>query len=198
MSALDDAPRCSPDELLAMPDDRDRYELIDGRLIERKTSPEARRVGAEVCRRLADHEATFLETWVFDADVGYRCVPGHPETVLKPDVSVVLRRRVPAEWSPEGHVAFPPDLAVEVLTPEHTAFEVDRLVDLLVAARVPLLWVLNPDLRLVHVHRADGSIHRLLEPDELHGENVLHGFACRVGDLFPGSLGEAESATRLP
>jgi Uma2 family endonuclease len=185
MSTPDDAPIRTPAERLAMPDDRDRYELIDGCLIERKTGHEARRVGAEICRLLADHEATFLDSWVFDAEVGFCCFPEHPETVLKPDVTVVLRHRVPAEWSPEGHVTFPPDLAVEVLTPEHTAFEVDFLVDLFLDAGVPLLWVANPDLRLVHVHRADGSVNRLREDDELTGENVLHGFSCHVRDLFP-------------
>lgn len=186
MSTPNNARRWTPAELRAMPDDGSRYELIDGRLVERRTSPETRRVGAEICRLLADHEAAFLETWVFDSDLGYCCIPEQPDTVLKPDVSVVLRRRAAEEWSPEGYVDFPPDLAVEVLAPEVTAFEVDRRVDLWLATGAPLVWVVNPEAHVVYVHRADGSVNRLRDEDELTGENVLHGFACRVRDLFAG------------
>jgi hypothetical protein len=49
-----------------------------------------------------------------------------------------------------------------------------------------LVWEVNPEIRLVHVHRKDGTASRLHPTDELTGEDVLPGFRCRVADLFPG------------
>jgi Uma2 family endonuclease len=50
---------------------------------------------------------------------------------------------------------------------------------------VPLIWVIHPQSRKVLVYRDDGSANRLLECDELSGEDVIPGFRCPVRELFP-------------
>jgi Uma2 family endonuclease len=52
-------------------------------------------------------------------------------------------------------------------------------------AGVSLIWVIEPEIRIVDVYRKSGAIARLRENDELLGEDVLPGFRCRVADLFP-------------
>jgi Uma2 family endonuclease len=37
----------------------------------------------------------------------------------------------------------------------------------------------------VRVHRASGPVSWLREEDELSGEDILPGFRCRVGAIFP-------------
>jgi Uma2 family endonuclease len=58
---------------------------------------------------------------------------------------------------------------------------------------VRLVWIIDPETRTVQVWRADRSGSWLEADDELSGEDVIPGFRCRVGDLFPK---EAEAAAR--
>ena len=54
------------------------------------------------------------------------------------------------------------------------------------AAGVPLVWVVHPSSsRAVRVHRAGGRVSWLGAEDELSGEEILPGFRCRVGAIFP-------------
>ncbi len=48
-----------------------------------------------------------------------------------------------------------------------------------------LIWVIEPELRIVDVYRKNGVNSRLHETDELSGEDVLPGFRGRVAELFP-------------
>jgi Uma2 family endonuclease len=56
-------------------------------------------------------------------------------------------------------------------------------------AGVKLVWAINPNKRLVTIHRLDGTVQKLHENDVLSGENVLPGFECRVGELLPLRVG---------
>jgi hypothetical protein len=52
-------------------------------------------------------------------------------------------------------------------------------------AGVRLVWLVDPRARAALVFRPDGSAFSLREEAELTGEEVLPGFRCRVGALFP-------------
>lgn len=81
-----------------------------------------------------------------------------------------------------------PDLAVEVVSPNDTAEEVDAKVMEWLNAGVPLVWVVSPGVRKVRVQRprnaALGPISMLGEEDAISGEDVLPGFSCRVSEFF--------------
>jgi Uma2 family endonuclease len=93
--------------------------------------------------------------------------------------------RVPGEQLPQGHVFIPPDLAVEVISPKNRWYKVERKIDEYVSVRIPLIWVMNPDSRPVHIYRLDGTGTRLGDADELSTEPVLPGFRVRRADLLP-------------
>ncbi len=78
----------------------------------------------------------------------------------------------------------PPDLAVEVIFPGDVHYQTDRKTQEYLDAGVPLVWTINPDIRTVLIHRADGSIVGVRESGELDGEGVIAGFRCPVADLF--------------
>jgi Uma2 family endonuclease len=170
-----------PDDLLSMPDRKD-YELVNGTLRELGVSA----LSSLVAMTLVNHLLNFISPrklgWLFGPDCGF--VIG-PRTVRKPDISVVRAERLPAGQIGAGWVTMAPDLAVEVISPNDSAQELDAKVEQLLEAGTRLLWVVNPTLRTVRVYRADRSVALLRSGEVLDGEDVLPGFRCEVKALFP-------------
>jgi len=107
----------------------------------------------------------------------------NPDTVLGPDIAFVEASRVPA---PDGP-AYPdgaPDLAVEVLSPSNTRTKMSRRLEIYLRTGTRLVWVVDRKRRTVTVHRPNHEPVVLGAEDQLSGEDVLPGFACRVADVF--------------
>jgi Uma2 family endonuclease len=185
MSTLAETKTYTPDDLLAMPDG-DRYELVDGNLVELNVSALSSQGAAKLLRMIGNYCEANTPAWIFGADCGYRCFPGHPGKVRKPDVSLIHSNRLPAEQLAEGFLTLPPDLAIEVVSPDDLAYEVEEKVREYQEAGVRLVWVVYPPTRTVHISRTDGSHTVARSSDELDGEDVVSGFRCRVDDLFSG------------
>lgn len=172
------------DELLRMPDNAYRYELVEGEL--RKMSPAGTQHG------FLSNEMSWLLTefvrrndlgQVFCAETGFR-IGRDPDTVLAPDVSFVRKERIAViglikEFFPEA-----PALVVEVVSPSDTAEEVDDKMRRWIVAGVELGWVVYPRGRTVTEYRALDDIRVLTANDTLDGGSVIPGFSCRVGELF--------------
>ena len=184
MCAVATSAPITPEEYLALPD-RERFELIDGQLIEVNASSLSSWVGGRLHRFLDTHVDTHQLGWVWPADNLYRCFPKTPAKVRKPDVSFIRRERMTAELMTAGLITIAPDLAAEVVSPNDLAIEIDEKVADYLEAGVLLVWVVNPLLRTVRIHRADGSLSGLTERDSLSGEDVVPGFSCPVAGLFP-------------
>ncbi len=184
MSAVATRTEITPKDLLRMPEEKD-FELVDGELVERNMGAMSSWIGGQIARRLGDFAESNDLGWVWPADNGYQCFPDHPKRIRKPDASFVRYGRLPGNQLPNGYLQIAPDLVVEVISPNDLAVEVDGKVIDYLNAGVPLIWVVNPDSRVVHIHRADGSVARLKEADELSGEDVLPGFLCKVSAIFP-------------
>ena len=123
--------------------------------------------------------------WILPADASYQCFPDAPTRVRKPDVSFIKRGRLPGERLPKGHCPIAPDLAVEVLSPRDLSSRTIKKIEEYLQAGVSLVWIVDPAMRTVQIHRKDGSIVELHENDELTGEDVLPGFRCLVSDILP-------------
>ncbi len=183
MSTATADPPVTPEDLLTMPDG-DRYELVGGRLVERKMSAWSSYVAGEVHGLLRSFCREHRLGWVFPEGASYRCFENEPAKVRRLDTSFVSRERLTPERAAVGHLPLAPDLAVEVVSPHDTYYEVDEKVTDWMSAGVRLLWVVNPQTRRVRVYRADGSDATVRENEELSGEDVVPGFRCRVGDLL--------------
>ncbi|MDR3636491.1 MAG: Uma2 family endonuclease [Isosphaeraceae bacterium] len=177
-------PRITPEEYLALPD-HDRFELVDGHLVEVNMSKESSWVGGELYGRLRDVVKRSDLGYVWPADNLYRCFPSDPAQIRKPDVSFIRRERMNWDQPDEGFVGIAPDLVAEVVSPNDLAYEIDEKVEDYLEAGVRLVWVVHPLLRMIRVHRADGSITVLSERENLTGEDVILGFVCPVAALFP-------------
>jgi Uma2 family endonuclease len=175
----------TPEELLAMPDGG-HYELIDGELKERNVSVLSNLVAAEINRIVGNHCRAHHSGWVFAAELGYRCFPWKPSKVRRADLSFIRRDRYSwQQLTHDGFMTIAPDLAVEVVFPNDLVGELDEKVEEYLRAGVQLVWVVRPAARAVQVFRGDRSASWLWAADELSGEDVLPGFHCKVGDLFP-------------
>src|SRR5207237_4696280 len=131
--------------------------------------------------------------WAFPADNGYQCFPHEPGLVRKPDVSFVRYGRFPGGVLPKGWAKIPPDLAVEVISPRDTAYELDEKLEDYRKVGVPLVWVINPNSRTVRIHRGDDPVIYLHEDDELSGEDIIPGFRCPVREILPPREPHAEA-----
>jgi Uma2 family endonuclease len=184
MSILDLNREITPEEMLALPD-ADGCELVDGKLVERNMGGASSWVGGRVHYLLSHFCTTHPLGWVFPSDASYQCFPDKPKQVRLPDASLVHLGRLPNETPPQGHIRLVPDIVVAVVSPNDLFTEVDEKVEDYWRAGTPLVWVINPELRVGHIYRADGSSTRLHAGDTLNGESVLPGFECAVVDLFP-------------
>ena len=177
--------RMTADELLRLPDDGKRYELIAGELHEMApASGEHGYVGGRMARRIG----AFLDQHpelggeIFISEAGYR-LARNPDTVRAPDLSYVAAARLP-QARVRGFPEMAPDLVVEVVSPNDTASEIQAKVDEWLQAGALLVWVLYPSTRSAMAYQANGTAHLLHVEDSLRGDPVLPGFSCPLGDLF--------------
>lgn len=104
------------------------------------------------------------------------------DTVRGPDVAFFRRERAP-EGLPEPYAPFPPDLAVEVVSPNDNIYALDEKVAGYLRAGVALVWVLYPRKRAL-VHTPHGET--LIGPNGvLDGGDVLPGFTLPLALVFP-------------
>jgi len=183
----------TPEDLLAMPEGKS-YELVGGQLEERNMGIESSWIGNRIGSRLDRFCEEHKLGWALSAESGYQCFPHDPGLVRRPDVSFVKTGRFPGDVLPKGWAKIPPDLVVEVLSPNDLVYKLEEKLSDYRKVGVPLIWVINPESRTVMVYRRDGSISRLQDDDELSGEDVVPGFRCPIREILPptGLSGEAQ------
>jgi Uma2 family endonuclease len=93
---------------------------------------------------------------VTGAETGFK-LASNPDTVRVSDVGFVRRERIPAGELTEKFWPGAPDLAVEVVSPNDTLYEVDDKVEDYLAAGVRLVWIVNPKKRTVTVHQPNSE-----------------------------------------
>lgn len=172
------------DELLAMPDDDWRYELVKGELIRMAPAgSEHGEVAMDLAGPLHQHVKAHNLGKVYAAETGFK-LESNPDTVRAPDIAFIRRERVEQIGRPKGFWPGAPDLAVEVVSPGDTVNEVEEKVGEWLAAGAGVVWVVSPKLRTITVYRSLNDIAVLTEKDTLHGGDVVPGFQIRVREIF--------------
>jgi hypothetical protein len=184
MTMIATKPVLTRDDLLARPDG-DHFELVDGHLVGRDFDCLAGCVAFLTHVLIVNYccEEPFFRS--FGLDHGYRCFPEDPGRVRRVDASVIGLDRLAAGPVSGNLIGIAPDLAIAVVKAGDLASEIESRVKDFLDAGTRLVWVVNPMVRIARVHRADRSGVVLFEDDELDGEDVMPGFRCRLGDLFP-------------
>lgn len=175
-----------PEEFLAYPVPDAKAELVRGEL--RVTPPAGGPHGVAAANLdfvLTAHVRPRGLGRVFGDGVGYELLR-LPRTVRVPDASYVHTDRLPPEGIGPGLLKLAPDLAIEVLSPSETAWELDEKLDDYLISGTPLVWVVDPVRRTVMVVAADAPVRWFREGDTLDGGGALPEFRCAVAEIFDG------------
>jgi Uma2 family endonuclease len=109
-----------------------------------------------------------------------------PDTVRAPDAAFVAADRVAQQRRRAGFFDGPPDLAVEIVSPDDTDEDMEAKVLDYLRAGTRMVWVARPRTRTITVYRSLTNIRLLTENDSLEGEDILPGFSINVKDIFTG------------
>jgi Uma2 family endonuclease len=169
------------EDLMNMPDDGYKYELVDGEII---MSPAGMR-HSEVAVTIAHLIMKFLDEnpigKVYTTDVGILFPNGN---VRSPDVTFVSNAKLPEGRSPESYGAVIPDLAVEVLSPRDSLKQLGRKIGEFLENGVPLVWLVDPRRQSVTVYRSLTDTEQLTSSDTITADPVLPGFSAPVSSFF--------------
>ena len=112
----------------------------------------------------------------------FRCIfgPSGATRAFVPDLVVIRQDRLP-----QGRYLYaPPDLAIEILSPDQPQAEFAAKLAFYLRHGVRLVWVIDPNQSTIAV-LAPGADSRLLTAaDNLDGGDVLPNFSVPVADIF--------------
>ena len=183
--AVQTTTRLTYDDLLKMPDDGKRYEIIDGELFV-NASPVVRH------QRIVGNLYFVLRSWleehgggeVFGSPVD---VVFDPENVTVPDLIVIKSDR--ASFLGEKNMQGPPNLVIEVLSPSTRRLDERLKRKTYDRFGVDEYWIVDPELEVVKIYRRTAAAFQLVaEIDAEEGGTittpVLSGFTLDVRKLF--------------
>jgi Uma2 family endonuclease len=184
-SAMDDTVKrpWTYDELQRLPDDGNRYEIIDGELY---VSPSPKRSHQEVLGMLHHLLMSHLDVnpvgkcYMAPFDVIFGEL-----TVVEPDLLFVSNERLAI--STEGGLTAAPDLVVEVLSDSTWRRDVGVKFRLYESRGVREYWIVDPDERRVEIHALEsGALVKKVDAKtgDVASPAVLPGFTASLAKLF--------------
>lgn len=170
------------EDLLEMPDDGHRYELVRGDLREMPPSGHIHaRIAGRVSSKLGQYTAANRLGEVYVADPGFILGRDH---VRAPDAAFITADRVTDTGDRPGFWPGAPDLAVEVISPRDTYSDVaEKALDWLEAG-TRMVLVIDPRCQTVTVYRSSSDIVVLSKDDAIHGADVVPGWKLPVREIF--------------
>jgi Uma2 family endonuclease len=177
-----DARLVTAEELEKFPDDDYRYELVDGRVI--RMSPVGFEHGRLVVRLgvLLGSHVQNLSLGEVVTEVGFK-LASNPDTVRGPDLAFIRQSRIPARRL-RGFWNGPPDLVIEVLSPDDRAHEIRAKVEEYLERGVTAVVVVDPDDRSVTIYRASAAVTLRAADELLDLDDVVGGFVCSLQEIF--------------
>ena len=150
---------------------------------ERNMGARSSQIAANALTLIRQHVGERKLGKVFATDCGYQ-IQGDTKKVRFPDGSFVAHGRLPDERTPEGNLQLAPDLALEVVSPNDSAYEVEEKRVAYLKGGVRLLWFVYPPTKVIFVYRPGRKVTEFGEADMLTGEDVLPDFSCPVARFF--------------
>ena len=183
---ISDKLRFTTADLELLPDNGDRYELIDGELFVTRAPHWGHQ---QTCGRFF----SVLDTWSMSAGLGRTAInPGliftDADNVI-PDVVWASNECLALLLDEAGHLTAAPELIIEVLSAgtENERRDRDLKVRLYSVRGVQEYWIANWRLQQIEVYRREQTSLRLvatlLRNDQLTSP-LLPGFSCSVAQIF--------------
>ena len=169
------------EELLVMPSEGMLTELVDGEI--RKMSPAGFQHG-DVAMLVGEVLSAYVRQRglgkVTAAETGF-ILRRNPDTVRAPDVGFVRKERL---VQTDGYFPGPPDLAIEVISPNDTYTEVEAKVLDWLRSGVRLVVVIDPSKKSAAMHRSMTETQRIDIDGALDGGDVVPGWVLPLRELF--------------
>ena len=172
------------EELMQLPRDGFRYELINGEL-EKMPPPGhphgriALRLSVLLGRFILDHGLGEA----FSTDTGFQ-LTWNPDTVLAPDLAFVTNERFAEGRNTEGYWPGPPHLAVEVLSPHDRPGKVRKKISQWFGFGVQQVWIVDPKHRTVTIYRSETDTTTFSGSDYLEAQDLFPGFRISLDRIF--------------
>jgi len=147
------------DAYAALPDDGQRYEIIDGVLLVMTPapSPQHQRVGFRIAKRLSIYIEATDQGEVFIAPLDVELAP---KTVVQPDVFILLKAN-PAKITAK-RIQGVPDLAVEVSSPGTVGHDRSGKQRAYERAGVREYWFVGPLAQTIEILVLEGKVYTSL------------------------------------
>ncbi len=181
-----DTLRWTIQDLELLPENGNRYEIVDGELYVAKQPHLHHQI---VCSKIV----ALLEHWSEQTHMGLAIfTPGviftNDDAVL-PDVVWISYERLATALQADGKLHSSPELVIEVLSPGAENERRDRELKLKLYSRrnAKEYWIVNWQERTLEVYRRENAELKLIKTlDETNALDtpLLPGFSCKVGELF--------------
>ena len=167
----------------------DRYELIDGEVVEVE---DMGLYSTEIANVLRDELSAYgksTKSGRARMEILFPIpTPTDPDRLRRPDCAFISFERWPQNLAlpSQGDPApFVPDLVVEVVSPNDYSDDVISKTNEYLRAGVRTVWVIHPGPRVLLAFTADEAVRKYSDKDELDGGDVLPGFRFPMASLFP-------------
>ena len=175
-------------EFDALPDDPETdRELVFGELVERPMTVRNRRhAGAEasvvaVLRQWLQSAAN-VSGKVFSGEVG--CDLPDVESRVGIDVAYFDQEVIDKCPPDSPYLVGPPVVAAEILSPSDRVDEINRKIKVYLESGVQFVWIVDPDLKTLTIHRPSARPQLLAGDQEFSGESELPGLRFAIEELF--------------
>ncbi|MCS7209650.1 MAG: Uma2 family endonuclease [Fimbriimonadales bacterium] len=171
--------RYTEQDLLQMPDDGRKYELVNGRIQVVPTGARHGWIEFLLANKLGEYaKGRFFG---FGSSTGFRMKKGN---IRSPDFALMRIDRFPDRKPPADFAEGAPDLAVEIVSPSENLHDLYQKVGEYFELGAREVWLLFPERKQVYRFTAPLEIEVLHENDTLTGGELLPEFKVRVGELF--------------
>ncbi|MEO1403798.1 MAG: Uma2 family endonuclease [Cyanobacteria bacterium J06635_1] len=178
--------RWTIDDLEGLPENSNRYEIIDGELyVTRAPHWKHQSVAGRVHSKLL--------IWSGESGLGEPVMtPGvifSESDAVIPDVVWVRSERLDALLDEAGHLTGSPDLVIEVLSTSKKDKDQDRKTKLKLYSAQGVLeyWIFDHENQTIEIYRRDSGVLTLrmtLYAEDTLSSPLLPGFTCAVNNLF--------------
>lgn len=145
--------RLTLEEFLALPEDDTGYEFINGEAIA-KVSPKRFHAGTQkallkILDGWAESRGHFYPEWAVILKRQQK------DWVPIPDLTYISYDRLSADWAEDAPCPFPPELAIEIISPDQTFGEMTQKATDYLTAGVMRVWVVDPRAKSITVFYPD-------------------------------------------
>lgn len=160
-----------------------RCELVEGRIVHMSpTGDEHGAIELNIGASLKAYAEAYGHGKVRVGEVGIY-VRRNPDTVRAADVLYISEDRY-SRLTSTGYLDVPPELVVEILSPDDRWSKVMRKLGEYFEAGVLVVWVVDPETRSIFAYRSLTDVRHFTAIDVITDETLLPGFSLPVEMVF--------------